>query len=143
MAEADGDDGLPLLGIAVDVQHQLAPKALRPLRPVDEQHAALGVGAAAVGYLAVRIGEGHLLRDDDGYALNRAQHAGEQRCVGSELVHSAELLHRLGADECVHIHNPRQLGRARAVFAELDAQFVEHIARHRRVVVVRLRRVIH
>ena len=143
MAEADGDDGLALLRVAVDVEHELAAEALRPLSSVDQQRASLGVGGAAVGDLAVGVRKAHLFGHDDGDAFYRAQHAGQQGGVRAEFVHRAKLLYGLRADEGVDIHNPRQLRGARAVLAQQSAQFVEHIVGYGGVVIVRLRRVVH
>ena len=52
---------LPLLDVAGGLNEQFAAEAQPPLGAVGDEQAALGVGVAAVGNLAVGVGGGHLL----------------------------------------------------------------------------------
>ncbi len=55
VAEAHGHHGLALLEVPVDVDVELPPEALRPLRAVEQQHAARVGAVAGVCDLAVHV----------------------------------------------------------------------------------------
>ena len=143
MAQADGYDGLAALGVAGDVYRRDAAEALRPLRPVHQQQPAGVFGVAGVRHLAVRVRRAHMLGDDHRDAFDRAEHPGEDCGVRSQLVHRAEGVRRLRADEGVDVHDPRQLGRADAVAPRLRPHLVEQVVVRRRAVVYRHARVVH
>ena len=103
----------------------------------------LCVGVAPAGHLAVGVGQAHLLRHDDRYALHRAELAGQHRGLRAELVQCAEAVDAQRLDEGVDVGYVGQFRGAHPVLAQLAANLVEHIGADRRVVVVGHGRIVH
>ena len=125
--EADDHDVLPLLGVPHRFDGELPLEAQPPLGPVyDEQPSGAG-DVAAVGDLAVGVGQGHLLGDDYRNALDRAQLAGKQGRLGTELVEGSEVADAQRADEGVDVGDVDCLRRPDAVLAQPCPDLIEHI----------------
>jgi hypothetical protein len=141
--EADRNDGLTLLVVAVHVDNHLAAEPLIPLRAIDHQDAPRVGPVTGIRDLTIGVGQSHLLGNDDWNALDCSQHAGQQRGIRADLVHRPEIGNRLHSDERANVHHPDQFRGPYTVLAHQRPDLVEHVIGHGRVMVVGLTRVVH